>query len=149
MSFAASIYIRGKIAADDILNATLSGGVIVGASCSIITNPAGAIAIGMISGFTSTTGFSKLASIFTNYGIYDSVGVAHLHAIPGILGGLVSAIFIAAYNITTPEVGNARTDFAGIDYMRQGGMQILATLISIGLAIAFGLIAGLLMNCVY
>lgn len=31
-------------------------------------------------------------------GIFDTVGVINLHGIPGILGGLVSGIVIAAYN---------------------------------------------------
>ena len=41
---------------DDVLNATLAGGVAIGASASFITNPAGAIAVGFIAGAVSATG---------------------------------------------------------------------------------------------
>lgn len=149
ITFVASIYLRGNISADDILNATLSGGVIVGSSCNIITNPAGALAVGMIGGFLSTYGFYKLIHVFNKIGIYDSVGIAHLHGIPGILAGIASAIFISVYNVTKPNVGTATNDFVGINYLHQGGYQILSTLVTIGLGACTGIISGFILNLIY
>lgn len=61
-AFAFSIILRGgKFSMDDILNATIAGGVIMGSSCSIITNPAASIAIGVVSGWISTYGFARLS----------------------------------------------------------------------------------------
>ncbi len=45
---------------EDILNATLAGGVIVGAPSGIFTNPAGALCIGLFGGILSTFCFKHL-----------------------------------------------------------------------------------------
>ena len=45
---------------EDILNATLAGGVIIGASSSVLTNIGGALGIGFIGGAVSSLCFIKL-----------------------------------------------------------------------------------------
>jgi len=45
---------------DDILNATLAGGVAVGSSCGLLYYPGAAILIGFIAGIISTYGFKLL-----------------------------------------------------------------------------------------
>jgi len=95
-----SILVRknGKMDIEDILNASLAGGVIIGAASGVLTNPGGAIAIGFIGGAVSTLGFAKLGpTLKSSIGLDDTCGVHNLHGIPGILGGIVSAIIIAAY----------------------------------------------------
>ena len=46
-----------------ILNATLAGGVIIGASSGIYTNPAASLVVGIIGGVASSFGFRYLHSI--------------------------------------------------------------------------------------
>ena len=96
----ASVLIRDnyKIDIEDVLNATLAGGVIIGAPSGVLTNLAGAIAIGFIGGFVSTLCFAKLGpKLKEAITLDDTCGVHNLHGIPGILGGIFSAIVIAAY----------------------------------------------------
>ena len=89
---------ESKMCIDDILNATLAGGVIIGAASGVLTNLGGAIAIGFIGGSVSTIGFAILdQKIQKAFGVHDTCGVHNLHGMPGVLGGLVSAIIIAAY----------------------------------------------------
>ena len=45
---------------EDILNATLAGGVAIGAGSGIFTNPAAALYIGFFAGIISTLGFRYL-----------------------------------------------------------------------------------------
>lgn len=52
--------VREKFSMEDILNATLAGGVIIGAPCGIFTNPAAALCIGLFGGIVSTLGFKYL-----------------------------------------------------------------------------------------
>ena len=95
-----SILVRknGKMDIEDILNASLAGGVIIGAASGVLTNPGGAIAIGFGGGAVSTFGFAKLGPYLKkNLGLDDTCGVHNLHGIPGILGGIVSAVVIAGY----------------------------------------------------
>jgi ammonium transporter Rh len=81
------------------LNATLSGGCVAGATCSVIYRPAVSIMIGFTTGIISCISFHKLPKILRDsIGLYDTCGTLDLHGIPGILGGIWSAIIIAFYN---------------------------------------------------
>ena len=83
---------------EDILNASLAGGVIIGAPAGIITNPLASLLIGFCGGSLSTLMFAKLsAKMHEVMGLHDTCGVNNLHGIPGFLGGLLSAVIIASY----------------------------------------------------
>jgi ammonia channel protein AmtB len=59
------------------------------------------LAIGIIGGVISTIGYLKINHLIEKswLGIHDTCGIASLHAIPGFLGGLISAIVLASYQI--------------------------------------------------
>lgn len=81
---------------EDILNATLAGGVIVGAACDLITMPFGAMICGFAAGTISTIGFRRLSPILSEkLGLSDTCGINNLHGMPGVLGGIISAICCA------------------------------------------------------
>lgn len=84
-----------------------------------------------------------------------------MHAIPGLLGGIISAIAVAVYasdpltNATQisylpfyPQ-SNSDVNSYGRTFYEQGGIQIAGTFISMGIGIGFGLVAGLLMKLFY
>jgi ammonium transporter Rh len=149
-AFAFSIFYRGKFCMDDVLNATIAGGVAIGSAASFITNPAGAIAIGFISGAVSATGYYYLSDFLTDKGIYDTCGIHNLHGMPGIIGGLSSAVFVAAYNSTSLDIaGGNPLDFVNGEYLRQGGLQVAGTFISLGMGLLTGAIAGLVIYPMY
>ena len=56
----------------DIANATLSGGVAVGAVADLMLGPAGAFAAGTVMGLISTLGFQKLQSF-----LHDKLKYVH------------------------------------------------------------------------
>jgi len=79
--------------AEQILNATLAGGVILGASCDMIVDPFVALILGSFAGIVSTLGYRFLPHIVYKYlRLHDTCGVIYLHLIPGILGGLASGL---------------------------------------------------------
>ena len=140
---------------ESLLNATLAGGVVIGAPCSVIYRPGFSILIGFTTGIISTLCFYNLTpKLLKCIGLYDTCGIHNLHGIPGLLGGIWSAIIIAFYNTgydpavaaqySTGKLLNIQTDF-----MRQGGLQIAGTLTSLGMGIGFGVIAGLVGRCFY
>ncbi|MCL4122110.1 UNVERIFIED_CONTAM: hypothetical protein GTU68_046288 [Idotea baltica] len=140
---------------EDILNATLAGGVAIGAPAGIITNPAASLAIGLIVGSVSTIGFVKLTPKLQEFlGLNDTCGINNLHGIPGLLGGIFSAIVIAAYNTSIIDKQyEAYLPFnqtaSGRTYSQQAGYQIAGTGASLGMGLLFGFIAGMVIACVY
>ena len=78
------------------MNATLAGGVSLGASADLITNPGGAMTVGFITGIVSAFGYANLTGFLRKrVGLHDTCGVTYLHFIPGIMGGIISAIVVA------------------------------------------------------
>lgn len=80
------------------MNATLAGGVAIGAPSGIVANPGISLTIGIVAGVVSTLCFSKLSEILHKaIGLHDTCGIHNLHGIPGILGSLASAMVVASY----------------------------------------------------
>eukprot|EP01084_Bolivina_argentea_P174065 301515_1 len=76
-----------------IQNSTLAGGVAVGAAANLFLTPSGAMGVGLIAAILSTVGFHFITPyIERKFGIWDTCGINNLHGMPGILGGIVSAI---------------------------------------------------------
>lgn len=91
-----SILIRGKIEIADIANASLAGGVAIGAVVANV-EPGWSMLIGLVAGTISVVGYTKIQPILqkTIKGI-DTCGVHNLHGMPGIFGGLIALIVVAS-----------------------------------------------------
>lgn len=112
-TFAASAYVKEKFTMGYLSNASLAGGVVIGAIAGLILQPGGALAIGALAGVVSTLCFHFLGPYLEKrIGLYDTCGAHSLHAVPGLIGGIISAIVAAtfeypsasdAYNITKDD----------------------------------------------
>lgn len=139
---------------DDILNATLAGGVAIGAPSGVLVNPGVAVLFGVIAGTVSTLGYIKLTDkLFNTRGLHDTCGVNNLHGIPGILGAIFSALVIASYQIWPgfdKEYGKYFDPTAGSrSFIGQALIQLLCSLVTILIAAIFGAIAGFIMSSSY
>jgi ammonium transporter Rh len=95
-TYAFSTFIRGKIEVGDIANASLAGGVAIGASVAIVT-PGWSMLIGAAAGAISVIGFTVIQPRLQKLtGGVDTCGVHNLHGMPGVFGGLVAAALVAA-----------------------------------------------------
>ena len=95
-TYALSSIIRGKIEVGDIANASLAGGVAIGASVANIT-PGWSMIIGLAAGAISVIGFTFIQPRLQKLtGGVDTCGVHNLHGMPGVFGGLVAAALVAA-----------------------------------------------------
>jgi ammonium transporter Rh len=90
----------GKLEMEIMLNASLAGGVAIGSTCDLITQPWAAMTIGGIGGILSSIGFQKIGPWLTEKtGLQDTCGVNSLHGMPGVFAAIVSAMYI-------PSMGN-------------------------------------------
>jgi len=120
-TYVASVKLRGKISAADIANATLAGGVAIGSTCDL-ASPGAAFTVGILAGVISTFGFAVIQGRVTELTAkVDTCGVAYLHGLPGLFGGL-AALFVVA----------------GID----SGAQLTAIGITVLVAAVSGLVSG-------
>lgn len=85
--------IYGKLEMEIMLNATLAGGVVIGACSDVVVSPGASIVIGGCGGIISALGFAFLSSALRRWiSLHDTCGVHNLHGIPGVLGGVIGAI---------------------------------------------------------
>ena len=70
---------------EHVQNATLAGGVAVGACADMMITPAGSLVIGALAGILSVCGFKYVGPILQNkLKIHDTCGVNNLHGMPGM-----------------------------------------------------------------
>jgi ammonium transporter Rh len=82
-----------KLEMEIILNASLAGGVVMGANADIIAKSYGAMLAGFLAGTVSSLGYAYLGPYLAKkIKLHDTCGVHNLHGMPGIMGGIISAI---------------------------------------------------------
>jgi ammonium transporter Rh len=88
MTFATSRLFRRThhFTMEDLQNATLAGGVAMGASADILVSPGAALLIGSLAGSLSVFGFAVVSPVVQRkLGIFDTCGVHNLHGMPSVL----------------------------------------------------------------
>jgi ammonium transporter Rh len=133
VAFTVSAFINGKISTVDIQNATLAGGVAVGAASNLKISPAAAMAIGSVAATVSCFGFNKLQkTLEATINLHDSCGVHNLHGMPAIVGSI--AVCIATSFPST----------AGIVVFPRGASQPIAQLEGMIATLIVSIVGGLL-----
>ena len=127
----------------DIQNATLAGGVAMGAICHMTLNLSHCILIGFAAGLASTYGFARIQPILDSWGLHDTCGVHNLHGIPSLIGGIASVILVAYKGKRDHDVPDVITEH---DQWRD---QFAAIMMTLALAIPSGLVVGFLMSLVH
>jgi len=163
-SFATSAFLSPtrKFSMEHIQNATLAGGVAVGATADMILTPVGALIIGSFAGILSTWGYSKLSPwLADKFSILDTCGVNNLHGMPSVLGGILSIIMAAIANKEQYDQFNGDSndslkeifggrfdDGAEKSAGWQAGMQAAAMAVTLLFALVGGALTGLLLRVV-
>lgn len=87
-----------------IQNATLAGGVAVGAVADMVLQPWGAMTIGGLAGMLSVIGFRYITPFLSSHKLHDTCGVNNLHGMPGLMAGIAS--IIVAFMANKQEYGD-------------------------------------------
>jgi hypothetical protein len=131
----------------DIQNASISGGVALGAVADLLAYPVGAIILGCVAGWVSVFGFSRVSPFLEKYlGLHDTCGIHNLHGMPSLLSAVSACILAAWAKVDTYgddiSVYPARTRAAprAADYQAQ--MQVAFLFITLGISLISGLFVG-------
>ena len=104
-TYLSTVALRRKISISDIANASLAGGVAIGATCASANHPT-AFIIGILAGTLSTFGFAVIQSkIEKAFRMIDTCGVTNLHGWPGLLGGLTALFVIQGISVGSQLAG--------------------------------------------
>ncbi|XP_053104363.1 ammonium transporter Rh type A-like [Hemicordylus capensis] len=165
-SFATSSLLekKGKLSLSHLQNATLAGGVAIGAVADMILTPSGAFILGIVSSLICILGFKYLTPFLANrLHIQDQCGIHNLHGLPGIAGavGSIAAILLVpdeAYGLQlhqvfparAPPLGNAtlETISAGEHLARSTSEQALYQGAALGVSFIMSLAGGCLTGLV-
>ena len=136
----------GQFNMEDILNATLAGGVIVGSSSDLVAASWVSILIGFFGGAVSCFCYKKLSpELEEHIGLHDTCGVHNLHGIPGVLGGMFGGIsaHMASANVYGDNLNTVFPELAdGRSQKEQSAYQFLCLGATLGIAIVGGLLTG-------
>ena len=134
-TFVVTSLLNKRLSTVDVQNATLAGGVAIGAASNLKITPGMALLVGMIAATISTFGFSRLQSILEkNIGLHDSCGVHNLHGMPAIFGSIVVSIAVS--------IDAAKGDVL----YPKGDQQAWAQIGGAGATLAFALVSGLVVG---
>ena len=131
----------------DVQNATLAGGVTIGAVADAYLGGGGALLVGAAAGALSTVGYVHIQPMLEEkVGLYDTCGVNNLHGMPGILGGLASVVTASMAGHASLYGDNVGDVFPEVADGRSAGhqalMQLLALVVTLAIAVAGGLLTG-------
>jgi ammonium transporter Rh len=133
-----------------IQNATLAGGVAMGAAADLALTPGGALAVGFAAGILSVVGYNSVQSrLERSFGITDTCGILNLHGMPGVLGGLVSVITCAllSYDTLLLQVDSAiASGMTGRNSASQALYQFCYLIITLVISIISGFLTGILIR---
>jgi ammonium transporter Rh len=105
-TYVAAMVLRRMVAPADIANATLAGGVSIGALCARTDFFAGSFVIGLLAGVLSTVGFAIIQPRLQGWlKKVDTCGVMYLHGLPGLLGGLAAVLFVEGPDVEIIGIG--------------------------------------------
>jgi len=97
-----ALFRKGKPSIADIANASLSGGVAIGATCNLVSAPV-AFLIGVLAATICVVGYNVIQPRLQKLlKIVDTCGVHNLHGMPGLLGGVI-AIFVVP-GVVKPQI---------------------------------------------
>eukprot|EP00611_Tribonema_gayanum_P002169 TRINITY_DN11586_c0_g1_i4.p1 TRINITY_DN11586_c0_g1~~TRINITY_DN11586_c0_g1_i4.p1 ORF type:complete len:500 (+),score=213.58 TRINITY_DN11586_c0_g1_i4:192-1691(+) len=138
-TFALSAFLDGKLGAVAVQNATLAGGVAMGAACTLRMAPGVAFTVGLSAGVLSTGGFKYVTPLLdARFGLGDTCGIHNLHGMPAVLGGLIAGLIAlsedGSYLLHSPAA--------------QLGYQAAAVASAVAIGIASGHLAGWLVSTV-
>ena len=140
------LFNTGRFVLDEILFGSISGAIIISGCCTICLYHWAAIIVGTLGGIISVLFLSKVKTFFIKWGLQDTCNIIIIHGINGLLGGLLTPIFISGLNYNEDNQNEYKNYLFGREFNSQAGIQIGAMFITIGISFIGGVATGYLMK---
>jgi len=115
----------GKIDMSHVQNATLAGGVSMGAIPHLAIGPGAALLVGFFGGCLSCVGFTHIGPFLeARISLRDTCGVHSLHGMPGVYAGVVGIITLAAMGPPGAAVAELLTLLVSLVVAIGGGLAV-------------------------
>lgn len=137
----------GRFKMSDVQRSSLAGGIAMGSVASFLIGPGAALTTGAVAGATSCLCFIHLQPILSRNlpgGFQDTMGVLNVFGIPGVIGAFTGAIAAGVATDAPTIYGQQLSELFTIQGNSQGGYELIALCITIGLSIVPGAVLGLL-----
>lgn len=143
-AFLSSAYFRGaayKFNMVDVQNATLAGGVVMGASADLNVGGGLALLIGASAGVLSVVGYCSIqGALQSRLGLEDTCGVNNLHGMPSILGALIGVAYTRV--ATLEDYGEQLSELMGARPERSANEQAMKQLLYLASTLVFSSVTG-------
>jgi ammonia channel protein AmtB len=153
------IFNEGKFLTDDILHSCYAGGIVVAGCCHLITHYWVPILFGFFTGMLTCFLKNLFSEKLKLCGYHDTTNALFYHGVPGFVGGILTTIFVGnmpnlieikqksyiyKYIGTFLSYYSNYDDFGTDDvkFGKYAGIHFAAIFITIGVALAFGFLAG-------
>lgn len=141
-----SVFSRdGRFRPVDLQNATLAGGVAIGATANLSITAFGALSIGVTAGLVSAFSYNVVQPRLEHYGVHDTCGIHNLHAIPSVIGALAS-VFVAFRTVGVHNPPDQ--DIYGPTHRVQWWHQLVGIFLCVSFAIGSGFATGYLLRSI-
>jgi ammonium transporter Rh len=148
------LFNKGRFIFEQIFFGSLSGGIIISGCCTVCFDYGAAMIIGTIGSVIIITFLSKIKPFFIKSGFKDIFNVSVIHGLSGILGALVTPMFISDFERrffkNNEEKYKERFKYIFRDETRsnltQAGIQVGALFITLGVSFVGGIATGYLMK---
>ncbi|XP_044142849.1 RH-like protein [Bufo gargarizans] len=135
-SVSALLHQEGKFKMANVRNAILAGGVSAGFIAHMVQYPWISMALGLIAGIVSTTGFTYLQNTMNLITlVHDTCGIHYTFGMPGLLGGIAYTVIILTADI---DISISRF---------QALVGVGCILLTLMLSLGGGILTGLLLKC--
>ena len=148
------LFNKGRFIFEEIYFGCLSGGIIISGCCTVCFDYGAAMIIGTLGSMIIVIFLSKIKPFFIKSGFKDTFNVVVIHGFSGILGALITPMFIGDFKrrFYIKDIGPPVYKYIYIfrddtrEYYTQAGIQIGALFITLGVSFVGGIATGYLMK---
>lgn len=143
------LFNKGRFIFEEVFFGCLTGGIIISGCCTVCFYYGAAMIIGTLGAMIIIIFLSKIKPFFIKSGFKDTFNVVVIHGLSGILGALITPMFIGSFELQYKDK-KEKYIFIFRDAERevstQAGVQVGALFITLGISFIGGIATGYLMK---